>query len=217
MPWFTIYISHQIISTVILYRLYGLRDPVTYFFVAWGFEGLTITLGFMVILDTFRTSFAQYESIRRLGTRLFILAAVLSVVVALILLPYGTNTSATMMKFLWLSERSLRIIQLSLLVTMFALSSYLALSWRHHIFGIALGYGLYASVNLACYAALAYLGMKAGPKMSLLDSGAYCCAVAIWLTYLLQREPKGPGLPATVSQDLSEWSEALSDLKKTAR
>jgi hypothetical protein len=222
--WFFIYIVFQIVGTCLLYPLYEARNVIGYFFGMWVFEGISVTMAFMVILETFRLSVAQYKSVRRIGTRLLVLAALLSIVVALVLTPYGAQASTAMMKFILVTERSLRIIQLVILVTMFAFSSYLALSWKHYVFGIALGYGLYAAANLACYTYLAYVGVAAnakgstiGANVSLLDSASFSCAVAIWLIYLLQREPKGPGLPPTANQDLQEWSEALSDLDKAAR
>jgi hypothetical protein len=215
LTWFTIYIGHHVFGTLIIYPIYESGDKVLYFYSRWSSDGISLTLAFMVILEIFRISLAEYPTVRRIGIRLLVIAALLSIVVALLLLPQGAKSATAMMKFIFVTERSLRIIQIALLVAMFAFSSYLALSWKNYVFGIALGYGLYAAANLAISAYGAYMGPGVAYRCSLLDSAAWSCGAAIWLVYLLQPEPKSPGLPPpSTKQDLEDWRNALTDLNR---
>jgi hypothetical protein len=145
--WFTIYIVYQLMSTIFLYPVYESGDRYAYFYLSWMHEAISVTLGFMVILESFRISVTQYQTIRRLGVNLLIIAAFVSIVIAVILVPHHARIANALVNFIEVTERGLRIIQLTLLMAMFALSSYLALSWRNYVFGIALGYGLYAAVT----------------------------------------------------------------------
>jgi hypothetical protein len=217
-PWFTIYIVFQILSNIAVYRIYESGDALAYFYIGYAFEGISVTIAFMVILETFRISFPPAQAIRKFAVTILIVAVILSITIALVFLPYGAKASGPEARFVTLTERSLRMIQLSLLVTMFGLSSYLSLRWRHYVFGIALGYGLYAALNLACQTYVGYIGgHNVALKTSIIDSSGYCCALAIWLIYLLQPEATRPTLPPSAHHDLQKWSDALSVFKKSGR
>jgi hypothetical protein len=219
-PWFAIYIAFQIVSTAAIYFLHVSGDRIGNFFAGWTAEGISVTLSFVVILEAFRNSVVQYRTVRRFGIAVLLTAAIISVVIAFVLLPYGTRTTDQMMRFIQVTERSLRIIQLGVLVSMFALASYLAITWRHYVFGIVVGYGLYAAANLSAMTYLAYLGgaghaqgATLGRTIAYLDSGAYCCAVAIWLVYLLQQERMPAAIPRTAEEDLSNLEAMLPHLR----
>src|SRR5690242_1018239 len=83
--WFFIYIIFQIFGTSLTYQLYESGDRVGFFYGIWAFEGISVTLAFMVIIEIFRISVVRYESIRRIGLRLIALAAFASIIVALVL------------------------------------------------------------------------------------------------------------------------------------
>jgi hypothetical protein len=210
--WFSVYILFQIASSAVMYVLYEHGDPYLYFYSRWIAEGISVTLAFMVILEIFRISVDGYESIRRIGIRLLIGAAVVSVILGLSLMHQGVAARVSMVNFELEIENCLRIIQIGLLLTLFAFTSYLALNWSHYVLGIAVGYGLYAAANLAIHVSVLYVG-KAYYYFSLLDAGAFSCTVIIWLAYLWRsKSGTPPDLPPSSRDDLRSWDEALSVL-----
>src|SRR5437868_13585145 len=81
-------------------------------------------------------------------------------------------------------ERSIRIVQCGLMAFLFIFASTLSLSWKHHSFGIALGFGIFASVDVIIVAIRAQLGPVANHAFMLLKPGAYLLATSIWTGYL---------------------------------
>jgi hypothetical protein len=106
------------------------------------------------------------------------------------------------------------------LIGIFALSSYLGLSWRNYNFGIALGYGLYATVNLVAVVVEGYLGPRKGGKVfslvELIDATAYKLTLILWMTYLWRadRDQSNQPPPSGGDKDLEAWNDALKPLAK---
>ena len=69
--------------------------------------------------------------------------------------------------------RSLRVIQVGLLLLLFSLASSLGLTWRSYAFGIAFGYGTYAIVDLV----LSAIRVEYGDAVWKLES--YCTTVSL--------------------------------------
>jgi hypothetical protein len=97
----------------------------------------------------FSAVLGPYEAFNRGWHRIFgAVSPVLCVAgVAWILKGQGADTNRLVAMF-FLSERSLRAVQLGLIVFLLALSNAFGMSWRGYAFGIALGYGVYAGVDL---------------------------------------------------------------------
>jgi len=126
---------------------------------------------------------------------------------------YGANPdSGKIIAGILTAERSLRIIQAGLLLFLFLFSSSLGLTWRHYLFGIALGFGTFAIVDLASLAARAQLGHISADVVSLVRSVAFNCAVLIWVVYIFQRKPSEFQIPEIPTHDLEEWDRALVQL-----
>ncbi len=224
-PWFTIYIGYLIAFTYILHRVYNSGDKAAYFYGYWAGNAVTLILAFMVILEVFRNAMVGYESVRKLGVVVLVTMACVTLLIAIMTSAHGSDWgnstfSQVFMRLVQVTQRGVRMIQLGLLVGLFAFSSYFALSWRNHVFGIALGYGLYASVNLCAVAVVGFVGPKRlglAYPITIIDGLAFICTLLLWLTYLL-RPDRGSLYqtvpPSTAKPDLKHWEEALTDLMK---
>ncbi len=226
LPWFTTYIVYVTAYTSIFYWIdYFRHTPFTPFYIYWGGHVINQLIAFMVIVEVFRNCVRGHDSVYRVGIRVLAVIALLTVVAVLILAPYGSQFDKNLARnelghAATVLQRSIRVIQIGLLIGIFSFTSYLGLSWRNYNFGIALGYGLYASVNLVTAVAWEYLGahkMFTGVRfVSLFDDIAYKLTLVLWMTYLWRADRSPSNLPPPSGSDteLQEWSETLKPMAK---
>src|SRR5207249_7403957 len=91
-------------------------------------------------------------------------------------------------------QRCVRVVQCGLILFLLIFSKYLGVSWRQQSFGIALGFGSLAAVELTLVAlhASAHLSPV---RSSLFNFAAYDVVILIWLTYGLIRAQARVSLP----------------------
>lgn len=209
--WFLAYLCSFVMLEPVLFTIYQLHKPYLYFYASWLFEGIALVLAFMVILEVFRNVLVGYRALRRLAVTFLAVTGFSIIALAIYVGGFGAPGSHPQVAFMLVMERSVRIIQVGLIVALFGFVSFVGLNWKNHVFGIALGYGLYAACSLAISAYAAEVGAAVGYKVFLLDQCAYLCMIAIWMTYILQPEPaKRVLFPASARQDLQKWNEALA-------
>lgn len=81
-------------------------------------------------------------------------------------------------------DRSVRFMQCGLFFLLLILCRLLRNCWRQHIFGIALGFGIFASIELILVSAVMYVGDRGGATISLIKSAAYNAVTLLWVLYL---------------------------------
>ena len=226
LPWFTVYVVYVAAYTAVFFWVDSFRNAqIAGFFVYWGGNVINQFIAFLVIIEVFRNCVSGHDSVRKAGVTLLAVIAFLAFVVALSLAPFGSQFDQKVVlnqlsHAVMVLQRSIRVIQICLLIGIFGFSSYLGLTWRNYNFGIALGYGLYASVNLVTAVAWEYLGAR---KMfdglryvTVVDGLAYKLTIILWITYLWRadrgRSSQLP--PSTGSAELEEYTEVLKPLIK---
>src|SRR5262249_10422625 len=132
------------------------------FLFCWINEALEAMLGFAVIYEVFNIVVKRYQTIHRFGFLLYRWAAVGLLLAATITAANAPGMdSARVIEGIFVLERGVRIVQAGLLLVLFLFASYLGLSWRSNVFGVALGFGIYASAELALVAIRAHVGADA--------------------------------------------------------
>jgi hypothetical protein len=112
-------------------------------------------------------------------------------------------------------ERTASILQCGLLVLIFALASFLNLSFRSYVFGIALGLGIFSSVELAASAIRAEIGSAYNGLLDYFIMATYHCCVLIWAFYLWVPERSSQyALKVLPQSDLDNWNKELQRLLK---
>lgn len=216
-PWFCFYLGYLASGLAVLFGVYqsgghdpSLADKWTYFYASWIFAGGAEVISFMVILDCMRSLLRELHGLRRTAT-----VALLTVGAGLLLFcifskSLGMEETEPMMRILLGLERSVRILQVGLIVCLFALSSYFGLSWKNYVFGIAFGYGLYACANLACTTYVAEFGAHVAWKVLIIDQISFLFTIAVWANYIRRAEPL-VSIPfhGIHWQELERWNEAL--------
>jgi hypothetical protein len=213
LPVFFAYTIFHVVRSLALFFVRNSGSPRFYGISYWLAELVSVLLGFAVIYELFKHVLKRYEGIRQLGLMLFRWACAILTVVAII--SSSTSTSGDLagaIGAILSLERSIRIIQCGLVVFLFLFASTLALSWRHYAFGIALGFGLFASVELILVAIRAQVGPNGDSIYIFAKPITYVCACFIWIGYLLAPAPKVQSVPSVSSNDLEKWNQTVLEL-----
>jgi hypothetical protein len=139
------------------------------------------------------------------------------VVLLLIATVVGISAPATstnpLLNATYAMDRAVSVLQCGLLISLFAFSRYFALAWRSHAFGIALGLGIFASVELATSAVWLHLGAFGNRAVNLFTMATYHLCVLIWMFYLLRPErATSYVLNPLPKHDLDVWNNELQRL-----
>jgi hypothetical protein len=106
-------------------------------------------------------------------------------------------------------ERSVRVMQCGLVLFLLMFSRYLGISRRHRSFGIALGFGLFATVELLLLG-LQFAKVIDRTTLNILNMGAYDGAIVTWLVYLIVPVPKLESAPVLLQPQ--RWDLSLGEL-----
>ena len=208
LPLFLAFILYDTICGVIAWFM---RHQVPgYFYFYWIFEAVSSALGFAVIYEIFRNVVKRYQTIHRFGFLLYRWAAVLLLVLATITAAVGPGMdSAHIIEGILVLQRGVRIVQAGLLLVLFLFASYLGLSWRSNVFGVALGFGMYATADLVLVAIFAQAGASANEMYVWAKPIVYNLTTFVWIAYLLQRQDKGDTVVSPPKTETAGWNQAL--------
>src|SRR5207245_5749469 len=120
--------------------------------------------------------------VKDLGTVLFKWAALVMLLVAGVVMASSPAAGDPVLQAIVTLQRCVRVVQCGLILFLLIFSKYLGVSWRQQSFGIALGFGSLAAVELTLVAlhASAHLSPV---RSSLFNFAAYDVGILIWLTY----------------------------------
>jgi hypothetical protein len=141
---------------------------------------------------------------------LFRWAAVVLVLVAMVMGASGSQSEMPRLLGTILAlERSVRVMQCGMVLFLLLFSSHLGLTARHHVFGISLGFGVFAAVDLIVATLRTTFGQVALTQMALLKPAAYACSIIIWTYWLRAPEPERKKVE--MRQQAERWNFALAD------
>jgi hypothetical protein len=180
------------------------------FYLYWVCDALSVALGFAVIHEVFVDVFRAFHTLRDLGSVLFKWAGLVMLLVAAVV-SVSTNSSqvAPWMQAIITSQRCVRMVQVGMVLFLLFFAHYVGVSRRQHSFGISLGFGAFAVVELVliCSWVGNHLG---GFWMSMLNMAAYNGSLLVWASYVALRSPA-----RDVSRSLLQpqrWEQSLSDI-----
>jgi hypothetical protein len=183
----------------------------SYFYTYWAGSLITLGLEFLVLREIFHGIFRPYDSLRQLGDVLFKWAAMVLALVAVVCAATGPVDGRAVQMIVTL-ERSLRVMQVGLVLFLFLFAGHAGLTARSHIFGLALGFGIYATVQLGVATLWTLWGAAEHSQLNLLNSIAYNIACAVWLCYL--RAPEPERLTRSHRARCLDWNRALQSINE---
>ena len=215
-PIFLAYIASEIVQFVVLFAMLRVRSVSAEQYATAYSIGLALStaLRFGIIYEICAHLFRNYGVLNRFGKPLFRWTAVALLLAGLGLGVYaGGRDSIRIIAIIPVLERAASILQCGLVAGMFLFSSYLGLSWRSYIFGIALGLGIFDSVELAASAIRAETGHAYARPLDLLVMATFHCCVLIWSFYLWAPERSSQyALKVLPETDAESWNQELQRL-----
>jgi len=209
--FFFAYMLLQIADFALLYPSFMRERYSTFFFLYWATNTIGIFLGFMVIHEVFLDVFRPFHTLRDLGTVLFKWAGLVMLLVAGVVSFSSGSWEAVppWMQAIITTQRCVRIIQVGMVLFLIVFTRYVGVSRRQHSFGIALGFGGYALVELTLIAS--WLGSHLiSPQIDLVNIVAYNLALLTWLGYVLAKSPLRAGAEYLLQPQ--RWEQSLTDI-----
>ena len=207
--FFFAYVVTQLVTFAVVFPTYWHNYSAS-FYLYWFCDAISVAFGFAVIHEVFVDVFRSFHTLRDLGTVLFKWAGLVMLLVAGVV-SVSTNSSAIApwMQAIMTTQRCVRIIQVGMVLFLLFFAHYMGISRRQHSFGIALGFGSFAVVELVLIAS--WVGNHLGnPWMSMVNMIAYNASLLVWLGYVAVKSP-ARDLTATLLQP-QRWEQSLSDI-----
>src|SRR5215469_10659167 len=194
-PRFFSYILFQTIKTACLFIAYR-YFPDNYFYAYWTGNAVSVIFAIAVMDEILRRLLKQYGSVPVFGTTIFRWSCGLLLLLAVVgAVSAAESGGDRVVAIVFTFDRSLRLVQVGLFLLLMVLSRILKDFWKQQVFGIALGFGIFASVELILVSFVMWFGSGGhADAMSLLKSTAYNAVTLVWIGYLKQAPQHVPSL-----------------------
>jgi hypothetical protein len=211
-PVFSVYLISQLLNFTIIFPLW-LADKHKAFFIAyWLGAAVNAVISFKVIHEVFLDVFRPYHTLKDLGTLLFRWAGVVMLLVSVVVAFSNSYDQSPLLHALTTLQRSVRIVQLGLILFLVFFSRFLGVSRKQVSFGISLGFGLFAGVELLLFALHSGGFMRQG-MLNLINLVCYGFSGLIWTAYLFSPQSVGVNMAVTHRLQTERWEEGLADLQ----
>jgi hypothetical protein len=216
-PWFFTYLVSEGMFSIIAFVLTHIPSISEKEYGVFAIVQMIANVGvrFGIVYELFSKLFVQYPALVSLGR-----TALRWTIIVLLLLAVGLagrEPAGIQQRISFVAtilDRSVSLVQCGLVLLLFVFSSYFRLSWQNFVMGIAIGLGIFASVELSVAAVFAEIAPVTRNVQYIFDfaaMGTYHVCVLIWLGYLLapERVRQAAPLPAN---DLKSWDRELQRL-----
>jgi hypothetical protein len=212
-PFFFSYVAFQIVAFAAIFPFRDQRYYKILFTTSWAMSAVSVVLGFLVIREVFLDVFRPFHTLRDLGSVLFKWAGLVMLMVTGVM---AASTRAgvaladePVVNAILTLERSVRVVQCGLVLFLLVFARYLGVNWWQKSFGIALGFGAFASVELSLVALNSHVDSRVVSDM--VNMAAYNLAILTWFTYMVLKSP-GTSQAASMLRP-QRWEQSLNDLQ----
>lgn len=203
-PSFFAYLVGQV---VIFALIFPFRSHYTWFFwVFWIGAAINVVLSFMIIHEIFLDVFRPYHNLKDLGTVVFKWAGVVMLLVAVVVAFSNSADQGPLVHAVMTLQRSARLVQFGLVVFLLLFSRFLGVSRRQFSFGVALGFGFIAGVELLLLA-MESGGFLKHSGFNVANMVVYNASVITWFVYSFSRV--GSRRPAANPLQTQRWEQGL--------
>ena len=210
-PLFTAYVFFNLAAAAIVYSVSG--NGMVYFYAYWACEVLSKILGLAVVYEIFRELFCTHSALRRLASTVFGVAVVVLIILGVIVVFTQPQAErANIGSAIMVVAEASRMVEVGLLMFLFLFSTAFGLHWRAHVFGIALGLGVFSAVDLVNVTLRSYFGNRSADILNLAVVAAFCLSVLMWAAYLLAPERITSSDEMPERAQLEQWNQAVMEL-----
>jgi len=169
-------------------------------------------LSFGVIWEIFSYVFRDYHGLGELTRIVFRWALVFLLFAAIAVAASAPDDDIHLLSRVHIVKLSVGVVQSGLWLLLIVFSFYLGLSRRSFAYGIALGLGIFSTVNIAIEAIRVWTGPQAGYTFDFVSMATYHCCVIVWLVYLWVPETSRRALKTLPQNNLEQWNAELQRL-----
>lgn len=214
---FFLLLLFQLVSALVLNPLSYLQAQdkayyKAYFYSFWTAETVSIILITVIFYQVFSHAFADYETLKKLTTLLYLAITAGCLTLAIIAAAAAPATDKYPLTTALLSFTfSMQVLRVGTMVAFFILVLVLALPLRSLAVGLTLGFGLEAGMSLILTALRQHYGHAFAPWYNSLITVSYLIALIVFFAYLVAPKPELSGEQAVDQRSLRGWKEALSE------
>jgi hypothetical protein len=190
----------------------ALHCSTAYFYIYWISIPLEYSFSFAVIYEIFQQAFQPELRQSPKALRRFLKFNAVLVVLSAALTFQHRFPLQSFPVWMMVMDRSAELMRCGMLLFLWAFAAKLKITWRHHLWGIALGLGLYSACGLITAAADVATGRVCSHWLTPVPHFAYFVATVIWPIYLWRPEPVRE--PLTFEQ-LNIYRELLVFVRET--
>jgi hypothetical protein len=215
-PVFFAYIVFQVVNFLILFPIYRFGSGTAYFRAYWISAVISLAIGFKVIHEIFLDVLRPYPNLKDLGTLLFKWTALVMLLVAMVVTAASQPGNETPIgQAVIIVQRCVRVMQCGLVLFLLFFSRHLGVVRRQFSFGIALGFGSYAAVELIILALVSGNQVQIPTiTLSLINTAAYGLSILTWMAYAsLKTTAREASSKLLMSQ---RWDQGLNELRHPA-
>ncbi len=215
-PFFMAYLLAQMALVIVLFPVYNFASDHFFYrywsYLNWAASIIGFSLGFKVLHEIFMDVFRPYYAMKDLGTVLFRWGALVMLLVGVVVAASTRADLPLIDQALVSVQRCVRLAQMGLVLFLLSFASHLGIRWKHRSFGLALGFGFFATTELILYAVLlngrGYISDSAATIASMM---AYELSILIWFTYSWM--PRPVVIAASTRLRTQRWDRSLSEIQ----
>jgi hypothetical protein len=211
---FPAFTAYSLVSLLQGLLLLALREaPLLYSYAFWACEVVGLVLGLAVIYELFVKLLASYRALHKFASTAFqCTVALLLLIGAGVVYFHSPVEGSRFMAAFVVVEQAGRIAEVGLIIFLFSFSRVFGLHWRQGVFGIALGVGLFITVELVGITMRAYFGIVASPALNVARVLSFNCSLLVWIGYLLAPERVTTTVDLPKTAQLERWNQAIMEL-----
>jgi hypothetical protein len=209
-PVFFAYLISEIAMFSISFPVFLSGSYTAFFYSHWILSTISLTIGFFVIREVFIDILKPFHALRDLGGMIFAWAGFVMLLVAAVMAAASPASASPIVEAVTTLQRCVRLIQCGLICFLLIFARYLGVSRKQQSFGIMLGFGGFALVELAVVA-LFTSSRVSEMNVGLINMMVYNLAIVTWFVYCAKKEP---GREATSNLLVQQrWDQSLSDIQ----
>ncbi|MHB1700354.1 MAG: hypothetical protein ACYCSN_09510 [Acidobacteriaceae bacterium] len=221
---FSAFLSVHVLSVAVLfplanfYKVLSLNGRTAYILYSdayWFFYIVECAITFFVIQSLFKLAMEPLKGLRWMGGLAFRWAAFISILVAVAsaVAPHvgAMRFFGTAITAITVFQRSESVLILCLLAFLCIAAKPLGLSLRSRIFGVSLGFGMMAMMNML-ESAWVTTGSTLFSGFNLIKGTAIVASMLIWVVYFALPEPKRKLITLPIKSPLLVWNDVAEAL-----
>jgi hypothetical protein len=188
--YFTLYIACEIARSALIFAALkvGYRQ---YFWCYWISKAVIYVFQVGLLCEIFKHVFTPYGLVTGVTKRrVAILVACVSLFAIFLWIHFPPAIANRYIAIIIGIDRTCCIIQFGTFVVLAAYAEVLGLTWRHHAFGVAIGFGMFTGMDLLATTINLEFGWLSYLAVKYIRVTVYLLAVLFWMIALSQEEPE---------------------------